>query len=89
MIRSQLIKRDIKDFYEGLCTYLTQVQISHNPGEQHMNAVVEILRYLNSAPGKGILFSRNVKEQSIDVYTDSDGTGDKKDRRPTSRYLPL
>lgn len=31
----------------------------HNPGVQHMNAVMRILRYLKSAPGKGILFSKN------------------------------
>lgn len=27
-------------------------QFMHNPGEQHMNAVMRILRYLKSAPGK-------------------------------------
>lgn len=27
-------------------------QFMHNPGEQHMNAVVCILRYLKPAPGK-------------------------------------
>ena len=29
-------------------------QFMHNPGEQHMNAVMHILRYLKSALGKGI-----------------------------------
>ena len=28
------------------------IQFMHNPGEQHMNAVMRILRYLKSAPGK-------------------------------------
>ena len=32
----------------------------HNLGEQHMNAVMHILRYLNNAPRKGILFAKNV-----------------------------
>ena len=35
-------------------------QFMHNPKEQHMNAVMRILRYLKSAPGKGILFTKNV-----------------------------
>ena len=47
-------------------------QFMHNPGEQHMNAVVHILRYLKSTPGKRILFSKNTVEQNIYVYTDAD-----------------
>ncbi|WKA10953.1 hypothetical protein VitviT2T_028493 [Vitis vinifera] len=35
-------------------------QYMHNPGEQHMNAVMRILRYLKNAPRKGILFAKNV-----------------------------
>ena len=30
-------------------------QFMHNPGEQHMNVVMRILRYLKSSPRKGIL----------------------------------
>ena len=33
-------------------------QFIHNPEGQHMNAVMRILRYLKSAPGKGILFTK-------------------------------
>ena len=33
-------------------------QYMHNPREQHMNAVMRILRYLKNAPGKGILFAK-------------------------------
>ncbi|RVX02364.1 putative mitochondrial protein [Vitis vinifera] len=47
-------------------------QYMHNPGEQHMNAIMRILRYLKHAPGKGILFAKNVDHQSIEVYTDAD-----------------
>ena len=36
------------------------IQYMHNHGEQHMNAVMRILRYLKNAPGKGILFTKNV-----------------------------
>ncbi|RVW47408.1 Retrovirus-related Pol polyprotein from transposon RE1 [Vitis vinifera] len=62
-------------------------QYMHNPGEQHMNAVIRILRYLKNAPGKGILFSKNVNHQSIEVYTDADWAGAVDDRRSTSGYF--
>ena len=41
-------------------------QFMHNPGEQHMNAVIRILRYLKSAPGKGVLFTKNSEFQRIE-----------------------
>ena len=47
----------------------------HNPGEQHMNAIMRILRYLKNAPGKGILFAKNVDHQSIEIYIDADWAG--------------
>ncbi|KAL6329631.1 hypothetical protein AAG906_022852 [Vitis piasezkii] len=62
-------------------------QYMHNPGEQHMNAVMCILRYLKNAPRKGILFAKNVNHQSIEVYTDADWAGVVDDRRSTSGYF--
>ncbi|RVW93163.1 Protochlorophyllide reductase, chloroplastic [Vitis vinifera] len=62
-------------------------QYMHNPGEQHMNAVMRILRYLKNAPGKGILFAKNVDHQSIEVYIDADWAGAVDDRRYTSGYF--
>ncbi|PNX83829.1 beta-galactosidase [Trifolium pratense] len=62
-------------------------QFMHNPCEQHMNAVMHILRYLKSAPGKGILFTKNEKHEDIDVYTDADWAGALDDRRSTSGYF--
>nr|CAN75946.1 hypothetical protein VITISV_012979 [Vitis vinifera] len=62
-------------------------QYMHNPGEQHMNAVMHILRYLKNASGKGILFAKNVDHQSIEVYTDADWAGAVDDRRSTSGYF--
>nr|CAN79066.1 hypothetical protein VITISV_019693 [Vitis vinifera] len=62
-------------------------QYMHNPGEQHMNAVMRILRYLKNAPGKGILFAKNVNHQSIEVYIDADWAGAVDDRRSTSGYF--
>ncbi|RVW37420.1 Retrovirus-related Pol polyprotein from transposon RE1 [Vitis vinifera] len=62
-------------------------QYMHNPGEQHMNAVMRILRYLKNAPGKGILFAKNINHQSIEVYTDANWAGAVDDRRSTSGYF--
>ena len=59
----------------------------HNPGEQHMNAVMRILRYLKNAFGKGILFAKNVDHQSIEVYTDVDWADAMDDKRSTSGYF--
>ncbi|WJZ84318.1 hypothetical protein VitviT2T_003927 [Vitis vinifera] len=62
-------------------------QYMHNPREQHMNAVIRILRYLKNALGKGILFAKNVDHHSIEVYTDADWAGAVDDRRSTSGYF--
>ncbi|RVW26151.1 Retrovirus-related Pol polyprotein from transposon RE1 [Vitis vinifera] len=62
-------------------------QYMHNPGEQHMNAVMCILMYLKNAPGKGILFAKNVDHHSIEVYTDADWASAVDDRRSTSGYF--
>ena len=62
-------------------------QFMHNPGEQRMNAVMLILRYMKSAPGKSILFTKNVDCQSVDAYSDDDWAGVIDDRRSTSRYF--
>ncbi|KAM1758638.1 hypothetical protein ACFX11_007747 [Malus domestica] len=50
-------------------------QFMHAPSETHMDAVNRILRYLKSAPGKGLMFS---KHDHLDVkgYTDADWAGD-------------
>ena len=52
-----------------------------------MNAVMRILRYLKSAPGKGILFTKNEDCQSMDVDIDADSVGAVDDRRSTSGYF--
>ncbi|PRQ31062.1 putative RNA-directed DNA polymerase [Rosa chinensis] len=61
-------------------------QFMHNPSEAHMGAVFRILRYLKSAPGKGLIFS---KYSHLDVsgYTDADWAGNITDRRSTSGYF--
>ena len=62
-------------------------QFMHNNGEQHMNAVMRILRYLKSAPRKGILFTKNVDCQSVDAYSDADWVGAIDDRRSALGYF--
>ena len=62
------------------------IQFMHAPSEEHMEAVYRILRYLKSAPGKGLLFSKN-GISNIEGYTDSDWVGDQTTRRSTSGYF--
>ncbi|KAL5548419.1 hypothetical protein UlMin_003650 [Ulmus minor] len=62
-------------------------QFMHNPGEKHMNAVMRILRYLKSAPGKGILFAKKENFQNVITYTDADWAGSIDNRRSTSGYF--
>ncbi|GKV35871.1 hypothetical protein SLEP1_g44077 [Rubroshorea leprosula] len=62
-------------------------QYMHDPGEQHMNVIMRILRYLKSALGKGILFTKNIDCHSIATYTDADWVGAIDDGRSTSGYF--
>ena len=55
-------------------------QFIHNLGEQHMNAVMHIFRYLKFALGKEVLFTKNLHYQSIEAYTDADRAGPMDDR---------
>ena len=57
-----------------------------NPGEQHMNPITRILRYLKGALGKGIMFTKHGDHHSIKVYTNDDWAGALDDRRSTSYY---
>ncbi|XP_070007788.1 uncharacterized protein [Nicotiana sylvestris] len=50
--------------------------------------VVRILRYIKSAPGKGLLFEDRGHELIVG-YTDADWTGSPSDRRSTSGYCIL
>ncbi|KAL6201969.1 hypothetical protein ACLB2K_025681 [Fragaria x ananassa] len=58
----------------------------HNPNEDHMNAVMRILRYLKSAPGKGLVFRKHGHLRTSG-YTDADWAGNIIDRRSTSGYF--
>ena len=59
----------------------------HNLEEQHMNAIIRILRYLKGAPRKGIMFTKSADLQSIKVYTNVDWAGAVDGRRSTSSYF--
>ncbi|XP_050160338.1 uncharacterized mitochondrial protein AtMg00810-like [Malus sylvestris] len=54
--------------------------------EQHMNAVMRILRYLKGSPGKEIFFKRN-NHLRVEGYTDADWAGLIDDRGSTSGYF--
>jgi hypothetical protein len=57
----------------------------HDPREGHMNAVYQILRFLKSAPGKGLFFRKN-GHLNIEGYCDSDWASFADDRKSTSGY---
>jgi hypothetical protein len=61
-------------------------QFMHNPSEDHMDAVIRILRYLKASPGKGLMFSKN-SHLEINGYTDTDWAGSISDRKSTSGYF--
>jgi hypothetical protein len=46
-------------------------QFMHNPSDEHMGAVNQILCYLKSSPGKGLMFYKN-NHLNVEGYTDAD-----------------
>jgi hypothetical protein len=61
-------------------------QFMHSPSEEHMKAIISILQYLKSSPGKGIMFTKGYT-LNIESYTDADWAESIGDRRSTARYL--
>ena len=60
-------------------------QFMYAPYEKHMEAVHRILRYLKSAPGKGLMLYKN-GHLEVKGYTDVDWVRSVIDRRSTSEY---
>lgn len=60
-------------------------QFMHSPTDVHFKAVIRILRYLKGAPGQGLFF-RKQADRTVNVYTDADWGGSKKDMRSTLGY---
>ena len=54
-------------------TYLLNIisQFMHNPGKEHVNLVMCILKYMKATPRKWILFTKNVDCQVVDTYTNA------------------
>jgi hypothetical protein len=61
-------------------------QFMHSPSEEHMEAVMRILRYLKGAPGRGIMFKK-YGHSEIAGYTDADWAGSVSDRKSTAGYF--
>ena len=60
-------------------------QFIHYPSKEHLEAAYQILRYLKSSPGKGLLFKKG-RQQTIEAYTDANWVGSVTDRKSTSGY---
>ncbi|XP_068667700.1 uncharacterized mitochondrial protein AtMg00810-like [Aristolochia californica] len=58
-------------FEVGLLELTVISQFMHCPSEDNMNAMNQILRYLKSSPGKGLMFLRN-NHLRVEGYTDAD-----------------
>jgi hypothetical protein len=69
-------------------TYAVSVvsRFMHSPSEEHIKAVMRILRYLKGAPGRGTSFRKN-KHLEVIGYSDADWAGCVVDRRSTARYF--
>ncbi|CAN6725236.1 unnamed protein product [Malus baccata var. baccata] len=61
-------------------------QFMHSPSVDHMAAVMRILAYLKSNPGKGILY-RNFGHLKIEGFTNTDWASDVTDRCSTFGYF--
>ncbi|CAL2225144.1 unnamed protein product [Prunus armeniaca] len=61
-------------------------QFMHSPSEDHIAAMMRILSYLKSAPGRGLLFKKN-GHLDLEGYTDADYAGNIIDRHSTSGYF--
>lgn len=44
----------------------------HNLGQQHINGIMRILKYLKSFTTKETLFTKYIDPQGINIYTDGD-----------------
>ena len=61
-------------------------QFMHCLSEHHMDAVMRILHYLKSSPGKGLTLSKN-GHLNVAGYTDADWAGNITDRKSIAGYF--
>ena len=60
-------------------------QFLNSPCEEHWNAIIRILKYIKSSPGKGLLYDSKSNTKVV-CYSDVDWAGSPFDRRSTSAY---
>jgi hypothetical protein len=63
-------------------------QFLNSPCQEHMDAVIRILKYIKGAPGKGLIYKDRGHTQIVG-YSDADWAGSPIDRRSTSGYCVL
>ena len=63
-------------------------QFLNSPCQEHIDVVVQILRYIKCAPGKGLVYEDKGHTQIVG-YSDADWAGSPIDRRNTSGYCVL
>jgi hypothetical protein len=61
-------------------------QFMHNPSEEHMKAVMRIMRYLKGTPGQGVKFVKHIYNE-IEGYTGADWADNIVDRKSTAEYF--
>jgi Reverse transcriptase (RNA-dependent DNA polymerase) len=61
-------------------------QFMHDPKEEHMDAVMRVIRYLKGTLGKGITFRKN-GHTNIEGYSDADLAGNLIDRKSIVGYF--
>ncbi|XP_077228570.1 uncharacterized protein LOC143861542 [Tasmannia lanceolata] len=76
-------RKYVLDLLDEIVSVVSQHMSS--PRTLHWAAVLQILRYLKSSPGKGLLFQRH-GHQRIEGYTEADWAGSPADRRSTTGY---
>ena len=60
-------------------------QFMHNPSKDHMNVVIQILRYLKSSPGRRLMFRKH-GHLNVEEYSDADWAVSS-DRKSTFGYF--
>ena len=61
-------------------------QFMHSPKEEHLEAVMRIIRYLKGTAGRGIVYRKNSHLQVM-AYSDADWAGCVMDRKSTAGYF--
>ncbi|KAK2996941.1 hypothetical protein RJ639_024875 [Escallonia herrerae] len=61
-------------------------QFMHAPRQPHLDAALQVLRYLKGAPGQGILLPAN-SSLTLHAYCDADWAGCPSTRRSTTGYI--